>query len=164
MRADVDDPTTLPAALEGCDVAYYLVHSLDHRDFVRRDAAAARAFGQSAARAGVRAWPDAKRLPLSTANGIVEAPLVRLREVRLGNIVLRDVEAVICPPGALSVPLLAMSFLVGTIWAPRTQGRTLEAIEAERYGTVTTVTGTVRTADERAVREAEQRRRAEADR
>ena len=54
VRADVDDPTTLPAALEGCDIAYYLVHSLDHRDFVRRDAAAARAFGQAAARARVR--------------------------------------------------------------------------------------------------------------
>ncbi len=54
VRADVDDPTSLPAALRGCDVAYYLVHSLDHRDFVRRDAAAARAFGQAAARARVR--------------------------------------------------------------------------------------------------------------
>jgi inositol transporter-like SP family MFS transporter len=66
--------------------------------------------------------------------------------------------------GGLILGLLALSFLVGTIWAPRTQGKTLEAIEAERYGTVTSVTGTVRTADERAVRDAEQRRRAEADR
>ncbi len=54
VGADVDDPDTLPAALAGCDVAYYLVHSLDHRDFVRRDAAAARAFGDAAAAAGVQ--------------------------------------------------------------------------------------------------------------
>jgi uncharacterized protein YbjT (DUF2867 family) len=36
------------------DVAYYLVHSLDDKDFVRKDAEAARAFGKAAAEAGVR--------------------------------------------------------------------------------------------------------------
>jgi uncharacterized protein YbjT (DUF2867 family) len=54
VAADVDDPATLPGALAGVDVAYYLVHSLDRRDFARRDAAAARAFGSAAATAGVR--------------------------------------------------------------------------------------------------------------
>ncbi len=54
VRGDVDDPGSLPAALAGCEVAYYLVHSLDHRDFVTRDAAAARGFGVAAAAAGVQ--------------------------------------------------------------------------------------------------------------
>lgn len=54
VRGDVDNPSTLPAALEGVDVAIYLIHALDHPDFERRDAAAARAFGHAAARAGVR--------------------------------------------------------------------------------------------------------------
>jgi uncharacterized protein YbjT (DUF2867 family) len=54
VAADLDRPETLLRALRGCDAAYYLVHSLDHADFVRRDAAAARAFGEAAARAGVR--------------------------------------------------------------------------------------------------------------
>lgn len=54
VGADVDDPSTLPAALEGIDVAVYLVHALDHADFEQRDAAAARAFGRAAAAAGVR--------------------------------------------------------------------------------------------------------------
>lgn len=54
VRADVDRPETLYPALEGCEVAYYLVHSLDRSDFVRRDATAAREFGLAAARAGVR--------------------------------------------------------------------------------------------------------------
>ena len=54
VRADVDRPETLYPALEGCQVAYYLVHSLDRPDFVRRDATAAREFGLAAARAGVR--------------------------------------------------------------------------------------------------------------
>ena len=54
VGADVDDPTTLSAALDGVDVAVYLVHSLDHDDFEERDARAARSFGAAAAQAGVR--------------------------------------------------------------------------------------------------------------
>ncbi|MEU0269510.1 NAD(P)H-binding protein [Nocardioides sp. NPDC006303] len=54
VGADVDDPSTLSAALDGVDVAVYLVHSLDHDDFEERDARAARSFGAAAARAGVR--------------------------------------------------------------------------------------------------------------
>lgn len=53
VGADVRDPASLRAALDGVDVAVYLVHSLDHPDFERRDAAAARAFGAAAAAAGV---------------------------------------------------------------------------------------------------------------
>jgi uncharacterized protein YbjT (DUF2867 family) len=40
--------------MAGCQVAYYLVHSLQEGDFERRDAAGAAAFGQAAARAGLR--------------------------------------------------------------------------------------------------------------
>jgi uncharacterized protein YbjT (DUF2867 family) len=54
VQGDVDDPATLVEPLAGADVAIYLVHALDHPDFERRDAAAARAFGAEAARAGVR--------------------------------------------------------------------------------------------------------------
>ena len=54
VHGDVHDPETLPAALEGVDAAYYLVHSLDSRDFERLDAAAAAAFGRAAAEAGVK--------------------------------------------------------------------------------------------------------------
>jgi uncharacterized protein YbjT (DUF2867 family)/membrane protease YdiL (CAAX protease family) len=50
---DVHDPDTLPDALEGIDVAYYLVHSLDSPDFERLDAEAATSFGKAAANAGV---------------------------------------------------------------------------------------------------------------
>jgi uncharacterized protein YbjT (DUF2867 family) len=54
VHGDVHDPGTLPAALEGCRAAYYLVHSLDSKDFERLDAEAATAFGKAAAEAGVR--------------------------------------------------------------------------------------------------------------
>jgi len=53
VHGDVNDPATLRAALEGVDVAYYLVHALGDADFEARDAAAARAFGEQAAAAGV---------------------------------------------------------------------------------------------------------------
>jgi uncharacterized protein YbjT (DUF2867 family) len=54
VGADVHDPDTLADAVKGIDVAFYLVHSLDDNDFEKRDAAAATAFGQAAAEAGVR--------------------------------------------------------------------------------------------------------------
>lgn len=53
VGADTGDPGSMDQALAGCDVAYYLVHSLDSKDFAIRDAQAARRFGQACARAGV---------------------------------------------------------------------------------------------------------------
>jgi uncharacterized protein YbjT (DUF2867 family) len=53
VEGDVQDAQSLASALAGCDVAYYLVHSLDAPDFEERDAAAARTFAQAAADAGV---------------------------------------------------------------------------------------------------------------
>lgn len=54
VRADVADPASLRAAMQGCDAAYYLVHSLDSASFEKDDAEAARAFGSAAAAAGLR--------------------------------------------------------------------------------------------------------------
>jgi uncharacterized protein YbjT (DUF2867 family) len=51
---DVFDADSLPEALDGADVAVYLVHSLDDDDFERKDAEAAHAFGVAAAEAGVQ--------------------------------------------------------------------------------------------------------------
>ncbi len=50
-HGDVDEPESLPAALEGCDAAYYLVHSLDSKNFVELDAKGARDFAAAAAQA-----------------------------------------------------------------------------------------------------------------
>ncbi|WP_433203280.1 NAD(P)H-binding protein [Dactylosporangium sp. CS-047395] len=49
VAGDVTDPGSLRAALDGVDVAYYLVHSLGLDDFVERDAQAARNFAAAAA-------------------------------------------------------------------------------------------------------------------
>ena len=53
VYGDVDRPETVAAALEGCEAAFYLVHSLGEKDFETLDARAAEAFGQAAADAGV---------------------------------------------------------------------------------------------------------------
>ena len=54
VRGDVGDPDSLYDALEGVEIAYYLVHSLDDADFERKDAEAARAFARAAEARGVR--------------------------------------------------------------------------------------------------------------
>lgn len=54
VYGDVGDPASLDEVLDGVDVAYYLVHSLDSEDFVAKDAEAATAFGRAAGTAGVR--------------------------------------------------------------------------------------------------------------
>lgn len=51
---DVTDRDSLLAALQGVEVAYYFVHSLDRPDFEAHDAEAARTFGEAAAARGVR--------------------------------------------------------------------------------------------------------------
>jgi len=55
VAADLLDPATLPPALEGVGLAYYLAHSMGggERGFAERDRQAARNFAQAAAAAGV---------------------------------------------------------------------------------------------------------------
>ena len=54
VEGDVTTPSTLGPALDGVDIAYYLVHSLDEEDFEETEARSARAFGDAAGEAGVR--------------------------------------------------------------------------------------------------------------
>ncbi len=50
-------------------------------------------------------------VPISTANGVIAAAPVKLREVRLGGISIRNVDAIVLPGDVLSVNLLGMTFL-----------------------------------------------------
>jgi uncharacterized protein YbjT (DUF2867 family) len=54
VPGDVMDPPGMLAAIDGADVGYYLVHSLDDDDFEEADAIAAEAFGAAAGHAGLR--------------------------------------------------------------------------------------------------------------
>jgi uncharacterized protein YbjT (DUF2867 family) len=53
VEGDLSDPASLPAAFEGIEVAYFLVHSLGRPDFEELDRAAARNFAAAAKAAGV---------------------------------------------------------------------------------------------------------------
>jgi uncharacterized protein YbjT (DUF2867 family) len=55
VAVDVLDPLTLAPALDGCQAAYYLVHSMETAgDFIEHDRAAAVAFRDAAAERGIR--------------------------------------------------------------------------------------------------------------
>src|SRR5262245_11540084 len=64
-----------------------------------------------AAQLGIHPTPRDYSIKVGTANGITRAALVQLRMVEIGNIVVRDVLALVHAEGALGVNLLGMSFL-----------------------------------------------------
>jgi aspartyl protease family protein len=70
----------------------------------------------AAARLGIHPAPRDYNVKVSTANGITRAALVQLRMVEIGNIVVRDVPALVHPDEALGVNLLGMSFLSRVRW------------------------------------------------
>ncbi len=54
VEGDITDDSSLARALQGCDAAYYLIHSMGStKTFADADRSAARRFGQAARRAGV---------------------------------------------------------------------------------------------------------------
>jgi aspartyl protease family protein len=66
---------------------------------------------EDAKRANIQPGSDARKAQFRTANGIITATIVNIPEVRLQGVTLRNVEASIMPPGAMSGTLLGMSFL-----------------------------------------------------
>lgn len=94
---------------------HYMVHpSIDNfriRMLVDTGASIVALTAQDAVSLGLSPRPAEFKMSLSTSNGVVRAARVNLREIRLGDIVVRNVEAVVMPAGALSVSLLGTSFL-----------------------------------------------------
>lgn len=66
---------------------------------------------EDALAAGIRPFPSDYKERIATANGDVAVARVRIREIRVGEIYARDVEAVVVPAGRLGTSLLGMSFL-----------------------------------------------------
>lgn len=66
---------------------------------------------EDAAAAGIRPFPSDFTRSVSTANGSVAVAPVRIRELQVGQLTVRDVEAVVVPSGRLGTSLLGMSFL-----------------------------------------------------
>jgi aspartyl protease family protein len=66
---------------------------------------------EDAARLGLHAEPDQFNIPIATANGATMAARAMLAEIRIGNIRVKNVEALIVPAKALTTNLMGMSFL-----------------------------------------------------
>ncbi|GJE04270.1 MULTISPECIES: retropepsin-like aspartic protease family protein [Methylobacterium] len=94
---------------------HYTVHPLVEGRRVRMmvdTGATLCAFTQDdAERAGIRLDPRDFTKPMGTANGIVRGAAVRIAEMQVGGITVRNVEAVVLPRGRLGTSLLGMSFL-----------------------------------------------------
>jgi aspartyl protease family protein len=70
-----------------------------------------------AAKLGLHPSPRDYSIRISTANGEGRAARVDLRMVEVGNIIVRDLPALVVPDEALSVNLLGMSFLSRVRWS-----------------------------------------------
>jgi aspartyl protease family protein len=66
---------------------------------------------EDAERAGIHPFPNDYTGQVNTANGSVRVALVELRQVTVGPITVRDVQAVVLPRGATQMSLLGMTFL-----------------------------------------------------
>lgn len=66
---------------------------------------------EDAERMGARLSPRDFTIKMSTANGIVEGAPLSIGEIRVGDLTIRNVEAVVLPKGRLEISLLGMSFL-----------------------------------------------------
>jgi len=69
-----------------------------------------------AARLGIHPAARDYSVNVATANGVTRAALVQLRMVEVGNIVVRDVPALVHGDEALGVNLLGLSFLSKLRW------------------------------------------------
>jgi aspartyl protease family protein len=66
---------------------------------------------EDADNAGLRPRSLEYNIPISTANGVVNAARVSLRRVEVDGVEVRDVEGLVLPEGAFNGTLLGMSFL-----------------------------------------------------
>jgi len=101
LRADALGHFNAEASVDGRQVDFLVDTGAT---MVALDAATAR-------RLNLRPEPGAAMIQVSTANGAIFVRPVRLREIRVGSVVVRDVEAVVVAAGALDGNLLGMTFL-----------------------------------------------------
>lgn len=71
---------------------------------------------REAARIGLHPRPSDFTIRVNTANGVTRAAMVELGMVEIGDIVVRNVPAIVHPDEGLSVNLLGMSFLSRVRW------------------------------------------------
>lgn len=106
-------PTTLAVAADYR--GHYIVHpSVDNyriKMMVDTGASIVALTAADARALGIKDDASTRKIMLSTANGTVMGFRTTLREIRLGEIVVRNVDAVVLPERALGMSLLGNSFL-----------------------------------------------------
>ena len=115
-KATASKPAEPPVLTVAADYrGHYVVHpSIDNfriQMLVDTGASLVALTASDARALGIQLSSADYKMALSTANGTVRGARVNLREVRLGSILVRNVEAVVLPEGALSMSLLGTSFL-----------------------------------------------------
>ena len=138
LAVDVADEAAVKIALDGCEVAFYLVHSLTDEDFRARDRQLAESFGRAAAAAGLQRIvylgglghdPEsehlASRQEVGSALAIAEVPVVELRA------------AVVLGAGSISFEMLRylterLPFMVCPRWV-RTAIQPIASADMIRY-------------------------------
>lgn len=101
----------LPAGRGGHYVAGFDVNGRRISMLVDTGASVVALSHEDALKVGLTPFPSDYTIPMSTANGVIKAARKTLSEVRIDSIVVRDVAAVVMPPGAMQGSLLGMSFL-----------------------------------------------------
>ena len=115
--------TRVPLARDGHFWITAAVNGVRHRFLVDTGATLTAIAPDLAEEAGIEPQPLREAVLLRTANGTVQARLASIGELRFGNVVARDLDAVVAP-GMERTSVLGMNFLT-RLASWRVEGRTL---------------------------------------
>lgn len=115
--------TRVPLARDGHFWIRATVNGVPHRFLVDTGATLTAISPDIAEAAGLEPQPLRQPILLRTANGTVRAQLVTIGELQLGNVVARELDAVVAP-GMEGTSVLGMNFL-SRLASWRVEGRTL---------------------------------------
>lgn len=104
-------PVRLPSDKTGHYMATVEIEGRSLRMMVDTGATVVALSNRDATALGLNPLPSDFKHKMITANGQILVARLQLREVRLGNILIRDVAAAVLPAGIETASLLGMSFL-----------------------------------------------------
>ena len=109
--AELGEPVTVVADRRGHFVVEPVVDGQRIRMLVDTGATAVALSHEDAMKAGIRVASSDFTIPVHTANGVTQAAPVRIGEIQIGDILIREVDAVVARPGVMKTSLLGMTFL-----------------------------------------------------
>jgi aspartyl protease family protein len=110
-RSEAGGRVVVSADLAGHFVVHPMLDGRRVRMLVDTGASLVALSHEDARLAGIRVSERDFTRAIGTANGTVQAAPVKIGELRIGDITVRNVEALVLPQGRLETSLLGMSFL-----------------------------------------------------